>query len=220
MVRQMEDDLKDIGGCPYKLLNVPERSDLAVCERAYKAKIRQNHPDKNGVTDYAQKLNLAMECLRRDDWKPVYDRSILLSRVRASPPPPPPPPPQADADVNMYADMFTKKHQQPKRSGKVHQTKKEKRFGRRRKYQESAAAHSAGSASQQAPGPSPAKKKNKSKKKKRPSQSPDDKTSEDCHSGKYTNLCICIWLSFLISTTLFFISRCRYWREEGSSIVF
>ena len=139
MVRQMEDDLKDIGGCPYKLLDVPEPSDLAVCERAYKAKIRQNHPDKNGVTDYAQKLNLAMECLRRDDWKPVYDRSILLSRVRASPPPPPPP--QADADVDTC--MFTKKHQQPKRSGKVHQTKKEKKLGRRRKYQESAAAHSA-----------------------------------------------------------------------------
>ena len=108
---------------------------------------------------YAQKLNLAMECLRRDDWKPVYDRTILLSRVGASPPPPPPPPPEADADADMYTDMFTKKPEQPKRSGKVHQTKKEKKLGRRRKYQESAAAHSAGSASQQAPGPFEEKEK-------------------------------------------------------------
>jgi hypothetical protein len=50
---------------PYELLEIRPDTSLAVAEAAYKAKVRNIHPDKGGSTEQMKALNKAIEEVRK-----------------------------------------------------------------------------------------------------------------------------------------------------------
>jgi hypothetical protein len=50
---------------PYELLEIRPNASLEVAEAAYKAKVRNIHPDRGGSTEHMQTLNKAIEEIRK-----------------------------------------------------------------------------------------------------------------------------------------------------------
>jgi len=56
-------------GGPYAVLHVTSSAPLAVCEAAYRALSKLAHPDQGGDTTTMQRLNAAIETIRKDKAK-------------------------------------------------------------------------------------------------------------------------------------------------------
>ena len=79
---QLKKDIrKDIGGCPYLLLQVPILSEISIVRKSYKTLSLTLHPDKvTGTTEEKerkvalfQRINNAQELLKNRKWKESYD---------------------------------------------------------------------------------------------------------------------------------------------------
>jgi DnaJ-domain-containing protein 1 len=51
---------------PYRVLFVRQDAPLAVCEAAYRALIKEAHPDTGGSVEKAQRLNVAIAAIRKE----------------------------------------------------------------------------------------------------------------------------------------------------------
>lgn len=63
---------------PYRVLGVPEGSDMTVVKKAYRKLAKANHPDLGGDAEKFKEISEAYDAIEKGKWVPVIPKRNVL----------------------------------------------------------------------------------------------------------------------------------------------